>query len=84
MQPIAGLIEKACAVPESLLVNIWDVGPQSHARGHHMVIESLNVFFLLAIYRELFGPDFETVFDSAYTKTLLRVETRLEYFKYCL
>ena len=40
--------------------------------------------FHLAIYGELFGPDFESFFDPRTQVRQLSVETRLEFVKYCI
>lgn len=41
-------------------------------------------FFQLAIYGSLFGPDMESFLRQDDTQRRLRVETRLEYVKYCI
>jgi hypothetical protein len=40
--------------------------------------------FHLAIYGELFGPDFDIYFNQDQEARTLRVETRLEFVKYCI
>ncbi|KAI1140930.1 hypothetical protein F5Y05DRAFT_292418 [Hypoxylon sp. FL0543] len=71
VDPVSGLMGKAAKS-----------GAWSDCGVH---IRAIDTFFHLAIYGELFGPDFEPFLDHDYChEPVLRVETRLEFIKYCI
>lgn len=81
INPTSDIIDKCVGNQWYDTENFWS-GGVSDAYTIHAEPEAS--FFQLAIYGELFGPDFETLLDRDTESRRLSVDTRLEYVKYCL
>jgi hypothetical protein len=83
INPVVDIIDKCVGAQWYNTPNFWDGGVSDAYTIH---ADPPIAFFHLAIYGELFGPDFEHFLTpaSGSTARILSVETRLEYIKYCV
>ncbi len=81
INPVTNIIDQCVGQQWYAAEDFWNGG-----RSDAYTIDSDPpvTLFHLAIYGELFGPDFETVLNRDTTTRRLSLETRLEYIKYCL
>ncbi|KAI1204872.1 uncharacterized protein F4807DRAFT_454353 [Annulohypoxylon truncatum] len=82
INPISDLIDKCVGKQWYSIPNFWSGGASDAAtiRTNEEIL-----IYVLAAYGELFGPDFEPLFDPALSsRKRLRIETRLEFVKYCI
>jgi hypothetical protein len=81
INPVTDVIDKCVGAQWYGLPNFWNGGVDDAAT---IDAEPPTVFFLISLYGELFGPDFEAFLDpSSHTTRKLSMETRLEFLKYC-
>ncbi|TKA21849.1 hypothetical protein B0A50_08518 [Salinomyces thailandicus] len=81
INPTTDLIDKCVGKQWYAIPNFWSGGASDACS-----IESdpSETTFHLAIYGELFGPDFDTILDQDQPSRRLGVETRLDYIRYCV
>jgi len=82
INPVTDLIDKCVGSQWYAIPDFWDGGAGD---AYTIASDPPATLFHLALYGELFGPDFEAFLDPA--SNLLRrlsVETRLEFIKYCV
>ncbi|KAI0835483.1 hypothetical protein F5Y06DRAFT_289138 [Hypoxylon sp. FL0890] len=82
INPVSDLVDKCVGRQWYETPNFWNGGVDDAYTIH---AEADDTFFHLAIYGELFGPDFEPFLDdSLSSQRRLRVDTRLEFVKYII
>ncbi|KAF3068938.1 hypothetical protein GL218_08075 [Daldinia childiae] len=84
INPVSDLVDKCIGEQWYATPNFWNGGVDDAYTINADVNETV---FNLAIYGELFGPDFEPFFGSetgSSPRRRLKVDTRIEYIKYCL
>ncbi|KAI1645777.1 uncharacterized protein F4817DRAFT_342250 [Daldinia loculata] len=84
INPVSDLIDKCIGDQWYATPNFWYGGVDD---AYTIYVDVNETFFNLAIYGELFGPDFDPFFDSETDfsfRRRLKVDTRFEYIKYCL
>jgi hypothetical protein len=79
INPVVDIIDKCVGQQWHALPDFWNTDD-----AYTIDSDPPESFFHLAIYGELFGPDFEPFLTGDFTKRRLKVETRLEYVKYCI
>ncbi|KAK3723718.1 hypothetical protein LTR37_001599 [Vermiconidia calcicola] len=81
INPVTNIIDQCVGKQWYAAPGFWDGG-----RSDAYTIDSDPPvhLFQLAIYGELFAPDLEALLDRDSETRRLRVETRLEYIKYCI
>lgn len=79
INPIVDLIDKSIGEQWSDTPNFWDGGVEDPAT---ISVDPPETFFHLVIYGGLFALAFEDYLDGK--ESLLDVDTRLEYVKYCI
>lgn len=82
INPVTDVIDKCVGAQWYALPNFWDGGAGD---AYTIASDPPATLFHLALYGELFGPDFEAYLDPAgQSVRRLSVETRLEFVKYCI
>ena len=81
INPVTDIIDKCVGDQWYQTENFWDGGVSD---AYTIDSEPHKTIFHLAIYGELFGPDFEAVLNQDTTSRQLNLQTRLEYIKYCI
>jgi hypothetical protein len=82
INPVTDVIDKCVGAQWYALPNFWNGGADD---AYTISADPPTTLFHLALYGELFGPDFEALLNPAnHTSRKLSVETRLEFIKYCV
>ncbi|KAI1345377.1 hypothetical protein F5Y01DRAFT_309105 [Xylaria sp. FL0043] len=81
INPVADIIDQCVGKQWFATPNFWDGGVDD---AYTIRAEPSDTLFHLAIYGELFAPDFEPILNKDSNVRRLRVETRLEFIKYCV
>jgi hypothetical protein len=82
INPVTDIIDKCAGEQWYATPNFWNGGVDD---AYTIDVDPPETLFHLAIFGELFGPDFDVIIGGQQTDTrALRVETRLEYVKYCI
>lgn len=82
INPVTDLIDKCVGNQWYATPDFWDGGVDD---AYTISSDPPATFFHLALYGELFGPDFESFLNpSGQDARRLSVETRLEFVKYCI
>ncbi|SMR45899.1 unnamed protein product [Zymoseptoria tritici ST99CH_1E4] len=81
VNPITDLLDTIVGEKWQSTHNFWEGGVSN---PNTMCCEPSQTLFHLAIYGELFGPDFEAILGQDPHTRRLSVDTRLEFIKYCL
>lgn len=82
INPVTDLIDKCVGVQWYQTPNFWNGGVSD---AYTISAEASETLLQLAIYGELFGPDFEAFLGpDSRSRRRLSVETRLEFVKYCI
>lgn len=81
MNPVTDIIDQCVGKQWYAAPDFWNGG---RSDAYTISAEPYETLFHLATYGELFGPGFETILNQDATTRRLRVDTRLEYIKYCL
>ena len=81
INPIVDIIDKCVGEQWYSTPNFWDGGVDD---AYTIQADPPETLFHLAIYGELFAPDFEIILNKDQTSRRLSVETRLEFIKYCV
>jgi len=82
INPVTDLIDKCVGSQWYATPDFWNGGADD---AYTIYADPPATFFHLALYGELFGPDFEAFLDSSERSARrLSVETRLECIKYCV
>ncbi|KAL7620912.1 hypothetical protein AAE478_008222 [Parahypoxylon ruwenzoriense] len=78
--PVSNIVDRCIGDQWMATPDFWDGGVDD---AYTIYSDSSETFFHLAIYGELFGPEFDAFLGGAPVKKL-KVDTRLEYVKYCV
>ncbi|KAL9062877.1 MAG: hypothetical protein Q9157_008568 [Trypethelium eluteriae] len=81
MNPVTDIIDQCVGQQWLSTPNFWNGGVDD---AYTISADPSETFFHLVIYGELFGPDFEPILSQNHDARRLRVETRLEFIKYCV
>jgi hypothetical protein len=81
INPISDIIDRCVGTQWYTTENFWNGGVSD---AYTIDANPSASFFHLAIYGELFGPEFETYLQQNTHTRQLKVETRLEFVKYCI
>jgi hypothetical protein len=82
INPVTDVIDKCVGAQWYALPNFWSGGADD---AYTISADPPTTLFHLALYGELFGPDFEAFLNPAsHTSRKLSVDTRLEFIKYCV
>lgn len=81
INPVIDIIDKCVGSQWYSTDRFWDGGVSDACT---IDSEPTNTFFHLAIYGELFSPDLATILENDNQSRRLKVDTRLEFVKYCL
>lgn len=81
INPVVDIIDKCVGAQWYANDNFWSGGVSDAYTIHG---EPTDTFFHLAIYGELFSPDLEAILEQDKQSRRLKVDTRLEFIKYCL
>ena len=81
INPVSDVVDKCVGTQWYAHEDFWDGGVSDAYTIHS---EPLQTVFHLAIYGELFAPDFEPILNGDTATRRLGVDTRIEYIKYCL
>ncbi|KAI0450106.1 hypothetical protein F5B21DRAFT_492344 [Xylaria acuta] len=81
INPVADIIDQCVGKQWYQTPNFWDGGVDD---AYTISAEPSETLFHLAMYGELFAPDFETILNHDHNTRRLGVETRLEFVKYCV
>ncbi|KAI0112349.1 hypothetical protein F4776DRAFT_641007 [Hypoxylon sp. NC0597] len=82
INPVSDIIDKCVGKQWLQTPDFWNGGVDD---AYTIYAEADETLFHLAIYGELFGPDYEPFLDNSLSsRRRLRVETRLEFVKYCI
>ncbi|OTA97531.1 hypothetical protein M434DRAFT_391722 [Hypoxylon sp. CO27-5] len=82
INPVSDIIDKCVGKQWLATPNFWSGGVDD---PYTISAEANETFFHLATYGELFGPDYEPFLNNSLSsRRRLRVETRLEFVKYCV
>ena len=81
INPVTNIIDQCVGQQWYGTPDFWNGGVSD---AYTVDSEPHETLFHLAIYGELFGPDFEAFLNRDSMVRKLSVETRLEYIKYCL
>lgn len=81
INPVTDIIDQCVGQQWYETPDFWDGGVSD---AYTIGSEPQETLFHLAIYGELFSPDFDAFLNQDSESRRLSVETRLEYIKYCL
>lgn len=82
INPVTDLIDKCVGSQWYATPDFWNGGADD---AYTIYADPPAALFHLAVYGELFGPDFEAFLDPAgQSARRLSVDTRLEFIKYCV
>jgi hypothetical protein len=82
INPVTDLIDKCVGSQWYATPDFWNGGVDD---AYTIYADPPATLFHLALYGELFGPDFDTFLDPAgQSARRLSVDTRLEFIKYCV
>ncbi|KAI1803446.1 hypothetical protein F4811DRAFT_524862 [Daldinia bambusicola] len=85
VNPVCDLVDKCVGAQWYATPDFWNGGVDD---AYTVVAEPDELLFDLAVYGELFAPDYDYLFDDpggeSPRRRRLRIDTRLEYVKYCL
>jgi len=81
INPVVDIIDKCVGSQWYAIDNFWDGGASD---AYTIKAEPADTLFHLAIYGELFGPDLDVFLNNDAKSRRLKVDTRLEFLKYCL
>lgn len=81
INPIYDVIDKCVGQQWYAHEDFWDGGVSD---AYTIDAEPTDTLFHLAIYGELFAPDFETILKGDKATRKISVDTRLEFVKYCI
>ncbi|KAI5867484.1 hypothetical protein GGS23DRAFT_548567 [Durotheca rogersii] len=89
ISPVVDLVDRCVGYQWGSNPDFWDSGIDD---AYAILADASDTFFQLAIYGELFGPEFDLLLPSSVSLTeprsppakKLRVDTRLEFVKYCV
>ncbi|KAI0426767.1 hypothetical protein F5Y09DRAFT_50767 [Xylaria sp. FL1042] len=81
INPVTDIIDQCVGKQWYGTPNFWNGGVDD---AYTISAEPSDTLFHLAMYGELFAPDFEPILNKDSKARRLRVETRLEFIKYCL
>lgn len=81
INPTTDLIDRCVGQQWYSTPDFWDGGADDAYTIHSDPPQTL---FHLALYGELFGPDFEAILNQDCQSRRLDVDTRLEFIKYCV
>ena len=79
--PVTDIIDQCVGKQWYGVENFWNGG---RSDAYTIQAEPSETLFHLAIYGELFAADFDAVLNKDSETRRLKVDTRLEYIKYCL
>jgi hypothetical protein len=81
INPVTNIIDQCVGDQWYRTEDFWNGGVSD---AYTINADPSATFFHLAIYGELFGPDFEPYLSQDIRARTLAVETRLEFVKYCI
>ena len=81
INPVADIIDKCVGRQWYSTPGFWDGGVDD---AYTIDAEPVDTFFHLAMYGELFAPDFEPILNRDAQTRRLSVDTRLQFIKYCV
>jgi hypothetical protein len=81
INPVTDLVDKCVGEQWYATPDFWNGGVDD---AYTIDVDPPVTLFHLAIYGELFGPDFDILFNPGCGIRSLSVATRLEYIKYCV
>ncbi|KAK5173300.1 uncharacterized protein LTR77_001981 [Saxophila tyrrhenica] len=81
VNPVTDIIDKCVGVQWYSIPDFWYGGASD---AYTISADPSVSLFHLAIYGELFAPDFDSILNKDTTARRLGVDTRLEYIKYCV
>ncbi|KAI0860551.1 hypothetical protein F4860DRAFT_514722 [Xylaria cubensis] len=81
INPVANIIDQCVGKQWYQTTHFWDGGVDD---AFTISAEPSETLFHLAMYGELFAPDFEAILNQDVNTRRLSVQTRLEFIKYCL
>ncbi|KAI5364603.1 hypothetical protein Slin15195_G041410 [Septoria linicola] len=83
INPVTDIVDKCVGQQWQSTPRFWNGGVSD---AYTIESDASLTFFHLAIYGELFSPDFEPFLTSSTTSSArkLKVETRLEFVRYCI
>jgi hypothetical protein len=81
INPVVDIIDKCVGAQWQATENFWDGGVSD---AYTISADPADTLFHLSIYGELFSPDMEAILDQDVQARRLKVDTRLEFMKYCL
>lgn len=81
INPVTDIIDQCVGQQWYAAENFWDGG---RSDAYTISSDPSVTFFHLAIYGELFAPDFESILHTNNKARRLSPDTRIEYIKYCV
>ncbi|RWA14583.1 hypothetical protein EKO27_g496 [Xylaria grammica] len=81
INPVTDIIDQCVGTQWYSTPNFWGGGVDD---AYTIASEPSDHLFQLAMYGELFAPDFEPILNQDSSTRRLSVDTRLEFIKYCL
>jgi hypothetical protein len=81
INPVVDIIDKCVGAQWQATENFWEGGVSD---AYTISADPADTLFHLSIYGELFSPDMEVILDQDVQARRLKVDTRLEFMKYCL
>ncbi|GAW21841.1 hypothetical protein ANO14919_113670 [Xylariales sp. No.14919] len=81
INPVTDIIDQCVGTQWYSTPNFWGGGVDD---AYTIASEPSDHLFQLAMYGELFAPDFEPILNQDSSARRLSVDTRLEFIKYCL
>ncbi|KAI0966585.1 hypothetical protein F4678DRAFT_292231 [Xylaria arbuscula] len=81
VNPVADIIDQCVGKQWYTTPGFWNGGVDD---AYTISAEPSETLFHLAMYGELFAPDFNPILDQDSSVRRLSIETRLEFIKYCL
>ena len=81
INPVTDIIDQCVGTQWYAAPDFWNGG---RSDAYTISSDPHQTLFHLAVYGELFAPDFEPILNQDTETRRLKVETRLEYVKYCI
>ncbi|KAI1357900.1 hypothetical protein F5Y08DRAFT_323082 [Xylaria arbuscula] len=81
INPVADVIDQCVGRQWYSTPNFWNGGVDD---AYTIDAEPVDTFFHLAMYGELFAPDFEPILNQDSQARRLSADTRLQFLKYCV